>query len=46
MVSAPLPLVQTSTAESVLAAWMASRNEQSPSEFSSSAVVVTEMPAA
>ena len=46
MVSAPLPAGQASTAVSVLAACIASRNEQSPSLFSSSLVVVTVIPAA
>jgi len=43
IVSAPLPAGQASTAVSVLAAWMASRSEQSPSLFGSSSVVVTAM---
>ena len=44
--SAPAPAGQASTAASVLAACMASRREQSPSAFSSSAVVFTVMVAA
>ncbi len=41
MVSALLPAVQPPNAASVLAAWIASRSEQSPSELSSSLVVFT-----
>jgi len=41
MVSVPLPAGHASTVASVLAARTASRSEQSPSLFSSSAVVVT-----
>jgi hypothetical protein len=44
--SAPDPAPQLSMDESVFAAWMASRREQSPSEFSSSSSVSTVIVAA
>jgi hypothetical protein len=46
MMSAPAPVPQASTLLLVLAAWMDSRKEQSPSVLSSSAVVLTVMVAA
>jgi hypothetical protein len=46
MVSEPLPLVHASTDVFVFADWMASRSEQSPSLFSSSALVLTVIVAA
>ena len=46
MVSLPIPAGQASTAASTLAAWIASRSEQSPSVLSSSSVVLTVIVAA